>query len=101
MQNFLNKLKLVWTDKSLRNRLLFVLGALIVFRLFAAIPIPGIDALALNRFLSKHPTQTTICFLEICLSKLVLIYLENFAYYIVSLRTLTFSVLSSYLLHPI
>ncbi len=54
MQNFLNKLKLVWTDKSLRNRLLFVLGALIVFRLFAAIPIPGIDALALNRFLSNN-----------------------------------------------
>ncbi len=54
MQNFLNKLKLVWTDKSLRNRLLFVLGALIVFRLFAAIPIPGIDTLALNRFLSNN-----------------------------------------------
>ncbi|HEV7702171.1 MAG TPA: preprotein translocase subunit SecY [Candidatus Paceibacterota bacterium] len=54
MQNFLNKLKLVWTDKSLRNRVLFVLAALIIFRLFAAIPIPGIDTLALNRFLSNN-----------------------------------------------
>ena len=54
MQNFLNKIKLVWTDKSLRRRVLFVFAALIIFRLFAAIPIPGIDALALNRFLSNN-----------------------------------------------
>jgi preprotein translocase subunit SecY len=54
MQNFLNKIKLVWTDKSLRNKVLFVLAALIIFRLFAAIPIPGIDTLALNRFLSNN-----------------------------------------------
>ncbi len=54
MTNFLNKLKLVWTDKSLRKRVLFVLATLIVFRLFAAIPIPGIDNLALNRFLSNN-----------------------------------------------
>ncbi len=54
MQNFLNKIKLVWTDRTLRNRVLFVLGALIVFRLFAAIPIPGIDTAELNRFLSNN-----------------------------------------------
>lgn len=54
MSNFLNKLKLIWTDKSLRRRLFFVLAALIIFRLFAAIPIPGIDTLALNRFLSNN-----------------------------------------------
>ena len=54
MTNFLNKLKLVWRDKSLRNRVLFVLATLVVFRLLAAIPIPGIDNLALNRFLSNN-----------------------------------------------
>lgn len=54
MQNFLNKLKLVWTDTTLRKRVLFVFFALIIFRLFAAIPIPGIDTLALNRFLSNN-----------------------------------------------
>jgi len=54
MQNFLNKIKLIWTDTTLRRRLLFVLGALIVFRLLAAIPIPGIDTLELNRFLSNN-----------------------------------------------
>ncbi|MDE2400018.1 MAG: preprotein translocase subunit SecY [Patescibacteria group bacterium] len=54
MQNFLNKMKLIWTDKSLRKRVLFVFASLIIFRLFAAIPIPGIDTLALNRFLSNN-----------------------------------------------
>ncbi len=54
MQNFLNKIKLVWTDITLRKRVLFVLFALIIFRLFSAIPIPGIDTLELNRFLSNN-----------------------------------------------
>ncbi|OGI62523.1 preprotein translocase subunit SecY [Candidatus Nomurabacteria bacterium RIFCSPHIGHO2_01_FULL_40_12] len=52
--NFLNKMKLVWTDTTLRKRVLFVFFALIVFRLLSAIPIPGIDTLALNRFLSNN-----------------------------------------------
>ena len=54
MQNFLNKIKLIWTDITLRKRVLFVLFALIVFRLFSAISIPGIDTLELNRFLSNN-----------------------------------------------
>ncbi len=54
MQNFWNKIKLVWTDTVLRKRVLFVLASLVIFRLLAAIPIPGIDALALNRFLSNN-----------------------------------------------
>ena len=54
MQNFLNKMKLIWTDITLRKRLLFVLFALIVFRLLSTIPIPGIDTVELNRFLSNN-----------------------------------------------
>jgi len=54
MQSFFNKMKLVWTDVSLRKKLLFVLAALATFRLLAAIPIPGIDALELSRFLSNN-----------------------------------------------
>ncbi len=54
MQNFWNKIKLVWTDASLRRRVLFVFFALIVFRLLSAIPIPSIDTLQLNRFLSNN-----------------------------------------------
>lgn len=54
MQNFLNKLKLIWTDAGLRKRVAFVLFALVVFRLLSAIPIPGIDTAALARFLSNN-----------------------------------------------
>jgi preprotein translocase subunit SecY len=54
MQNFLNKIKLIWTDTSLRKKVLFVFLALIIFRLLSAIPIPGIDTVELNRFLSNN-----------------------------------------------
>ncbi|MSU44938.1 preprotein translocase subunit SecY [Candidatus Nomurabacteria bacterium] len=54
MQNFFNKMKLIWTDVTLRRRVLFVLFALIVFRLLSIIPIPGIDTLELSRFLSNN-----------------------------------------------
>lgn len=54
MQNFWNKIKLIWTDTTLRKRVLFVFFALVVFRLLSAIPIPGIDTVALSRFLSNN-----------------------------------------------
>ena len=54
MQNIFNKIRIVWEDKNLRNRILFVLGALIIFRLLATIPIPGIDAAKLSQFLSNN-----------------------------------------------
>lgn len=54
MQNFLNKIKLIWTDTVLRKRVLFVLFTLIIFRLLSTIPIPGIDTVELNRFLSNN-----------------------------------------------
>ena len=47
-------MKLVWTDTTLRKRVLFVLFSLVIFRLLSAIPIPGIDTLALNRFLTNN-----------------------------------------------
>jgi len=47
-------MKLAWTDSSLRKKILFVFGALIVFRLLSAIPIPGIDTVELNRFLANN-----------------------------------------------
>ena len=54
MQKFFEKVKLIWVDPSLRKRILFVLGSLIVFRLLASIPIPGIDTVALSRFLNNN-----------------------------------------------
>jgi preprotein translocase subunit SecY len=52
--SFVRKVRLVIEDETLRSRILFVLGALVVFRLLAAIPIPGVDSLALQGFLSNQ-----------------------------------------------
>lgn len=54
MENFLNKIKLIWTDPVLRKRVLFIIFSLFIFRLLSAIPIPGIDTVALNRFLTNN-----------------------------------------------
>ncbi|MFA6515297.1 MAG: preprotein translocase subunit SecY [Candidatus Paceibacterota bacterium] len=54
MEIVLNKIKMMFTDKTLRNRILFVLGALVVFRLLSAIPIPGVDAIKLQNFISNN-----------------------------------------------
>lgn len=51
---FVRKIKLVATDATLRNRVLFVLGALVVFRLLAAIPTPGVNISALEQFLNNN-----------------------------------------------
>src|SRR3990172_7697077 len=50
MDNFLYKLRLMFTDPMLRKRILFVLAALVVFRIAASIPIPGVDVIALKKF---------------------------------------------------
>ena len=52
--DFLQKLKLVWHDGSLRKRLLFIGVMLVVFRLLSAIPIPGIDTAKLASFLADN-----------------------------------------------
>ncbi|QQG38169.1 MAG: preprotein translocase subunit SecY [Candidatus Kaiserbacteria bacterium] len=53
-QAFLRKTRLIIEDETLRSRVLFVLGALIVFRVLGAIPIPGIDAAALSNYLQNN-----------------------------------------------
>ncbi|OGG54780.1 preprotein translocase subunit SecY [Candidatus Kaiserbacteria bacterium RIFCSPHIGHO2_02_FULL_55_25] len=53
-ETFLRKVKLVFEDGALRSRILFVLGALVVFRLLAAIPIPGINAASLESYLNSN-----------------------------------------------
>ena len=53
-ESFLRKVKLVIQDETLRTRVLFVLGALIVFRVLAAIPTPGINASELTAFLNNN-----------------------------------------------
>jgi preprotein translocase subunit SecY len=51
---FIRKLKIVLEDETLRARILFVLGALVVFRILAAIPVPGIDIGQLEAFLTNN-----------------------------------------------
>ena len=46
----LEKHLLIFKDRDLRKKLLFVLGVLLVFRVTAALPIPGIDAARLRAF---------------------------------------------------
>ena len=54
LKEFLGKIKLIYKDKSLSRRILFVLIALVVFRLMANIPIPGVDHAALAQFLDGN-----------------------------------------------
>lgn len=54
ISNFFTKIKLVFKDKSLKKKILFVLFALLVFRFMANIPIPGVDNVALSNFLNNN-----------------------------------------------
>ena len=48
MSKLSEKLRLIFSDQSLRKRIFFVLGILAVTRLFAIVPLPGIDTLRLQ-----------------------------------------------------
>ncbi|MDR3547801.1 MAG: preprotein translocase subunit SecY [Candidatus Pacebacteria bacterium] len=50
----IHKLKLTFTDSTIRNRVLFLAAALVVFRFLAAIPIPGVDRNALQAFFADN-----------------------------------------------
>ena len=54
MNTLLSKLSLVFKDRGLRNRLFFLLGMLVIFRILATIPIPGIDIAKLDQFFSNN-----------------------------------------------
>jgi preprotein translocase subunit SecY len=53
MQNFGQKIALALKDPILRKRIGFTVAALVVFRLLAAIPMPGVDAANLAKLLSS------------------------------------------------
>ncbi len=50
----LRKAKLIIGDPVIRMRLLFILGAIALFRLLAAVPIPGVDPIALAQFFQNN-----------------------------------------------
>jgi preprotein translocase subunit SecY len=51
---FSHKIRLALTDPAIRNRILFLIGALVFFRLLANIPIPGVNHLALLNFFANN-----------------------------------------------
>lgn len=52
--SFIRKLKLAFGASEIRSRILFLIGALALFRLLAAVPIPGVDRSALAAFFSNN-----------------------------------------------
>lgn len=54
MNSFLTKIKLIFGERSLRKKIIFVLFALVAFRLLSAVPIPGIDPFRLESFLASN-----------------------------------------------
>ncbi|MEI7719804.1 MAG: preprotein translocase subunit SecY [bacterium] len=54
MDTFTQKIALLFGDRTLRNRMFFVLGALAVFRMLASIPVPGINATQLQLFFNNN-----------------------------------------------
>lgn len=49
-----NKIAQVWKIKELRNKILFVLALLVVFRIAAQIPMPGVNVEALKNYFSGN-----------------------------------------------
>lgn len=54
MDIFLQKLKIIVGEKAIRDRVLFVLFALVVFRVLTVVPIPGVDLNVLNQFFENN-----------------------------------------------
>jgi preprotein translocase subunit SecY len=48
------RLRSIWTIPDLRNKVLFTLAMLLVFRVVSYVPVPGIDAAALNQQLGQQ-----------------------------------------------
>lgn len=48
------KLQQIWKIKDIRNKILFVIGMLVIFRLVAHIPIPGVNLENLRQFLAGN-----------------------------------------------
>ncbi len=51
---FIDKLKRIWAIKDLRKKILFVLAMLIIFRIAAHIPVPGVNVAELKELFSQN-----------------------------------------------
>ena len=50
----IDKLKKIWKIKDLRNNVLFVLLMLAIFRLFAHVPVPGVNVSVLKEIFASN-----------------------------------------------
>jgi len=53
-KNMIEKISQIFKVKELRNKVLFIIGMFIVFRLVASIPVPGVDQEQLKNFFSSN-----------------------------------------------
>lgn len=51
---FIQKFNRALKDGTLRNKILFVIGALVLYRAFASIPVPGVNTIALDQFFASN-----------------------------------------------
>lgn len=54
LTTFFHKVRLAFGDAEIRSRILFVAGAMVLFRFLATIPVPGVDRNALAVFFSQN-----------------------------------------------
>jgi len=54
LNSFIHKFKLALGSPEIRSRILFLIGALALFRLLASVPIPGVDRNALAAFFANN-----------------------------------------------
>lgn len=54
ISTFFHKARLTFGDAELRARVLFVIGAIVLFRFLAVVPIPGVDKNALAAFFANN-----------------------------------------------
>jgi preprotein translocase subunit SecY len=54
LATFIRKIQLALADREIRTRILFLVGALALFRLLAVIPIPGVNRAALAAFFANN-----------------------------------------------
>ena len=54
MMNWFNKFILIFKIKELRNKIIFVLALMVVFRIVANIPVPGVDTENLKAFFQSN-----------------------------------------------
>ena len=53
----------IWKTKELRNKILFILAMLFIFRLAAHVPLPGVDLASLRKFLkATNYSGCLMCF---------------------------------------